>query len=439
MILPSAFRWRDALPEINTVNTSFQLQHISTSGLSNIRHASFLEYAPKARGDSFARCGQCDKLKQLRSACTPRSRAQEVWTRELKIHLVGQQAHRELYYANRMMSEKYPEKVLTIIHDKMDHSKTASPHFSYKSKAIDSFMKMPIAVIGMIAHGHGDMRYAHYGLDIFPTDSNHTMGSIARLLRDLEMQPKVSLRQLFATDDPIHELSKVLLEGHEMCEESLPPRPEEAIELVPLPPTLTLQLDNASGNNKNRWVFAFCSLLVFRGIFHEIYINFLIVGHTHEDIDALFGRWSTKLKTNDYPTLPRLMKSFMDCETQPVIPHLIEEVPNFKAFVEGYLHTGDDSLQGHSQAQQFKFYKDANGWPLVQYKILCTDSDWLPKEGGRICLWKETSDGCSRVPRGSPAPLAPHLMHCFDEVCKGLDGYIAFWGAMANQDLSGEF
>ena len=75
----------------------------------------------------------------------------------------------------------------------------------------------------------------------------------------------------------------------------------------------------------------------------------------------------------------------------------------------------------------------------MQYKILCTDSDWLPKKGGRIRLWKETSDWRPRVPRGSPAPLAPHLMRCFDVVCKGLDGYIAFWGAMANQDLSGEF
>ena len=145
------------------------------------------------------------------------------------------------------------------------------------------------------------------------------------------------------------------------------------------------------------------------------------------------------MKTNDYPTLPRLMKSFVDCETLPVIPHFIEEVPDFKGFVEGYLHTGNDSLQGHSQAQQFKFYKDSDGWSLMQYKILCTDIDWLPKEGGGICLWKETSDGCPRVPRGSPVPLAPQIMRSFDEVCKGLDGYIAFWRAMANQDLSGEF
>ena len=290
MVLPSAFRWKDSLPKINIVNSSFQLQHISTSGLSNIRRASFPEYAPKARGDSFAQCGQCDRLKQLRSACTLRSRAQEVWTKKLKMHLARQQAHRELYYANRMMSEKYSDKVLTIIHDKMDHSKTASLHFSHKSKAIDSFMKMPIDVTGMIAHGHGDVRYVHYGLDIFSTDSNHTVGSIARLLRDLEAEPKYSSRHLFATNDPIHPLLKAVLEGHEICKESLPPRPEEVVQPEHLPPTLTLQLDNASGNNKNRWVFAFCSLLVYRAIFCKIYINFLIIGHTHEDTDALFGR-----------------------------------------------------------------------------------------------------------------------------------------------------
>jgi hypothetical protein len=41
----------------------------------------------------------------------------------------------------------------------MDHSKTAFPHFSHKNKAVDSFMKLPVAVTGMIAHGHGDVQY----------------------------------------------------------------------------------------------------------------------------------------------------------------------------------------------------------------------------------------------------------------------------------------
>ena len=438
MVLPSAFRWRDQLPIINEANAMLNLQPISSSGLSNIRRASFPEYAPKARGDTFARCGLCDRYKQLRCACTPFSFSQEKWCTLLNTHLLGQRAHRELYYANRHISEKYPDKMLTIIHDKMDHSKTASPHFSHKTKSTDPFMKMPIAVTGMIAHGHGDVRYAHYGLDIYPTDSNHTVGSLARLLRDLETPPKNSSRTLFSEEGQSL-LTKALLSGSEACLDSLLPPPDESLVAHPLPPILTLQLDNCSGDNKNRWVFAFCSLLVYKGIFKEVYINFLIVGHTHEDIDALFGRWSTQLKMNDYPTLPRLMKSFMDCESQPVIPHFIEEVPDFKRFVHGYLGTGGNFLEGHSFSQQFKFSMNSDGWPIMEYKDLCTDKDWLPENGKGIRLWNETEDGRPTVPSGSPLPLKPEQMKAFVEVKKGLNGFIAYWNKMADDDVSGEF
>jgi hypothetical protein len=27
-----------------------------------------------------------------------------------------------------------------------------------------------------------------------------------------------------------------------------------------------------------------------KGVFREVYVNFLLVGHTHENIDAIFGR-----------------------------------------------------------------------------------------------------------------------------------------------------
>jgi hypothetical protein len=58
-------------------------------------------------------------------------------------------------------------------------------------------MKLLVAVTGMIAHGHGDVRYAHYGLDIYLSDSNHIVGSIAKLLRDLESLLVYSTRQMF--------------------------------------------------------------------------------------------------------------------------------------------------------------------------------------------------------------------------------------------------
>ena len=312
---------------------------------------------------------------------------------------------------------------MTIIHDKMDHSKTSSPHFSHKSKHMDSFMKLPISVTGMIVHGYGDIRYAHFGLDIFPTNSNHTMGSIAKLLGDLELPPKHSLRELFFGSSSVP-LFTTLLARAGMCTSSLPPQVAEYVPAKPLPPVLNPQLDNAIGNNKNRFVFLFCSLLMYHGVFQEVYINFLIVGHTHNNIDALFSRWSYKLRGNDYLTLPLLMKSFMDTKSWPVIPHLIEEVLDFKKFVEGYLCTGRDALAGHTNAQQFKFYRNGNGWPLMQYKLLCTDNEWLPKEGGGIQLWKETKDGSPKVPHGDPMALKPQKMHRHDEVYKGLGGFL---------------
>ena len=227
----------------------------------------------------------------------------------------------------------------------------------------------------MIAHGYGDVRYAHYGLDIFSSDSNHTMGSIAKLLKDLELPPKHSSRELFSRSRTAP-LFTALLAGVEMYTSSLPPSIAKEVLAKLLPPVLNLQLDDATGDNKNRFVFVFCSLLTYHGVFQEVYINFLIVGHTHNDIDVLFGRWSYKLRGTNYPTLPLLMKSFMDTESWPVIPHLIEEMPDFKKFVEGYLCTRHDAVARHTNAQQFKFYRNGNGWPLMH--------QWLPKEGGGI-------------------------------------------------------
>ena len=51
---------------------------------------------------------------------------------------------------------------------------------------------------------------------------------------------------------------------------------------------------------------------MYHGVFQEVYINFLIVGYMHDDIDALFGRWSYKLRRIDYLMLSLLMKSFID-------------------------------------------------------------------------------------------------------------------------------
>jgi hypothetical protein len=63
-----------------------------------------------------------------------------------------------LYYAKRNLSLSEPDQVLTIIHNKMDHLKTASFYFSHKNKMTESFMRLLVSVTGMTTHGHGDIR-----------------------------------------------------------------------------------------------------------------------------------------------------------------------------------------------------------------------------------------------------------------------------------------
>jgi hypothetical protein len=69
-----------------------------------------------------------------------------------------------------------------------------------------------------------------------------------------------------------------------------------AREKRPTPAHLWIQADNCGGDNKNHAVLAFCGFLVGHGFFKTVQLNHLIVGHTHEDIDAFFAIISRLLK-----------------------------------------------------------------------------------------------------------------------------------------------
>jgi len=63
--------------------------------------------------------------------------------------------------------------------------------------------------------------------------------------------------------------------------------------------------------------------------FCKVYVNFMLVSYTHDNIDVLFGGWTILLKKENFPTIPSLMKYFMDVKSTCTIPHLIEEVLDF--------------------------------------------------------------------------------------------------------------
>ena len=79
----------------------------------------------------------------------------------------------------------------------------------------------------------------------------------------------------------------------------------------PLPRKLYLHLDNSAKDNKNKYLMAFLSLLTARGVSKETQAGFLLVGHTHENIDAYFSHLLKALKSKNKFVLADLMKTFM--------------------------------------------------------------------------------------------------------------------------------
>jgi hypothetical protein len=120
-----------------------------------------------------------------------------LWDLKFKEQIHAQHAYWKLYFENSCFFVARPKNVLTIIHDKMDQSKTMSLHFFYKNKNIDSLMRLPISVIGMIAHGYGDIWYAYYNLELYLSESSHYVDLIAKLLRDLEGVTKFASCSIF--------------------------------------------------------------------------------------------------------------------------------------------------------------------------------------------------------------------------------------------------
>ena len=119
---------------------------------------------------------------------------------------------------------------------------------------------------------------------------------------------------------------------------------------------------------------AFCSLLTARRFFKEVTIEFLIVGHTHKDIDAHFSYLSKLLKMKNAYVLVDLMKAFMDFQKMTAfILELIQEVVDFKKFLHGYQHDSANKLIGLREIHLFKFYVEEKGndigWPVMHYKV----------------------------------------------------------------------
>jgi hypothetical protein len=142
----------------------------------------------------------------------------------------------------------------------------------------------------------------------------------------------------------------------------------------PMPEVLYVQLDNVN-TNKSKLMIAYASWLVQQDMFRKVKINFLLVGHTHENIDQMFSRFSVRLRRKQAWTLDEMMDVARECFTDGVTCEHTQKNYDFGAWMSGH-HNDCHQI---SKQQAFKFFKDENGDVVMQHKQYSSSPVWLPE------------------------------------------------------------
>ncbi|MDR3581815.1 MAG: hypothetical protein P4L67_00905 [Candidatus Pacebacteria bacterium] len=78
------------------------------------------------------------------------------------------------------------------------------------------------------------------------------------------------------------------------------------------PLSIHFTYDNAGSDFHNGHFLSWCGQLVAIGVFKEITISTLLVGHTHDIVDQMFSVWAFRLKHQNAPSLSRLHELFQE-------------------------------------------------------------------------------------------------------------------------------
>ena len=212
------------------------------------------EWADHLSFDSFASHSRCDRCSELRAAMLSAANAAIKVQRasELKEHLGEQWLDRLVYWRMRQTGREPDGEWLVLIADGADQAKFRIMKAARWPKAFDRVHRPRVQMIGCWVHGH-ECSFSMREEDV-QKGSNYVIEVIVRAL------------------------GRVLAERRRQGRRR--------------PINLWIQTDNASGENKNQFLERFCAVLVDRGIFHMVVHAFLEVGHTHEDIDAIFSTLS---------------------------------------------------------------------------------------------------------------------------------------------------
>lgn len=207
--------------------------------------------------NTFTKCNTCSDYKiQIRRAGAG-SAPGRVWLKHYFRHLMWQAQNRLRYHNHATKGKCFPHKYCSIIMDGSDNHSFEIPFFGDKRKDWGGVERPKTRSTGVLMHS--DSSAVHTGgMRLYITDERTKKGTN------------------FNVTVLLHALLK-----------------EREARGGVLPPYLYLQMDSA-GDNKSKTMARVCEYLVKMGVFLKIKVCMLPVGHTHEDIDAGFGRLNRK-------------------------------------------------------------------------------------------------------------------------------------------------
>lgn len=287
----------------------------------------------------FTRCSVCEYLKLLKEQ-TPKEQAalRECIDSRLGSHFEFQAAQRLAHgRVEEECAQSGGQKWLMII-DKMDQKKTVVP--TIWSQLPTPLFKDPErrVIAGMLGSmWYGTAKTTHHLRTVF-TDCSH--GS--------EMQSSAILWNLNAIAQD---------EGH-------------------LPNTFVIAADNTRKETKNQitmW-FLIWLLCALEGTpLCQIDVIFLLVGHTHNQLDRFFSRLGAAIAGQDYFTVPGLLalarERLRHCSVQS--GHLAQ-VWEWKALMN---QSAVHAMHNLDPAHAFRFSRSTAGIHM-QWKQWCTDEHW---------------------------------------------------------------
>ena len=174
---------------------------------------------------------------------------------------------------------------------------------------------------------------------------------ISKLLRDLEKLFAYSSRSLFENvrSTPLYE---VLLDGINVCLNTLLKTPNEPVIAKKLTATMRVQLDNYANDNKSIFVLPNCLCWLQKVCSKRCLYHFFLWATQTMILMHLLGggAWSC-MKRISQALLMKLYCTWIWTIYISINPHMMKEVLNLKAFIEPYPRSGAHHLFGHTKAQ----------------------------------------------------------------------------------------